>query len=95
VAMNLFEVQLPDRRHAQPAYLSSHPSTIDRIDRAEAAGHAFAAAHPNLCPGGVCPGEQTPADGDSDCDDCDDEDASDDAHAGKSSSLACDKSADV
>ena len=56
------------------AYLSSHPPTAERIAAAEAAAQAFAAAHPALCPDGVCPGEG----GDEEaleCDDC----AADDA----------------
>lgn len=60
-----------------PAYLGSHPPTADRIARAEAAAQQFAQAHPELCPDGVCPGDED----ETDCDDCDDDDgepASDD-----------------
>ena len=92
-AMRLLESQHPDRRRGrEPAYLSSHPATFDRIDEAEAAARAFAAAHPDLCPAGVCPGEGD-SDEETECEDCDDDDAS--AGSNDSQSLSCDKSTDI
>jgi Zn-dependent protease with chaperone function len=81
-AMRRLEAQRPSKEERHVAYLSSHPDTDERIGEAENAAHAFAAAHPALCPGGVCPGEEDS------CDDCDDGDDTDDAAP---SSLACDK----
>jgi len=92
-AMRLLESQHPDRRRGrEPAYLSSHPATFDRIDEAEAAARAFAAAHPDLCPAGVCPGEGD-SDEETECEDCDDDDAS--SGSNDSQSLSCDKSTDI
>lgn len=68
-AMRHIEAEHPTRRRAQASYLSSHPDTEARIEAADEAAHAFAEAHPDLCPNGVCPGEE--ADDDADCDDCD------------------------
>jgi Zn-dependent protease with chaperone function len=71
-AMEALLADQPD--DAQLAYLSSHPPTAERIAQADAAGRRFAAEHPQLCSGGVCPGdvesekkqeEDAPA-----CDDC-------------------------
>jgi Zn-dependent protease with chaperone function len=43
------------------AYLSSHPDTLQRIEAAEQAAHAYAAQHPRACPEGVCDGETADA----------------------------------
>lgn len=89
-AMRVLQAEHPTRGRSRVAYLSSHPDTVDRITEAEDAGTAFAAAHPDLCPDGVCPGEGPVADDDdSECDDCDDdEDGGDTTPAPK---LSCDK----
>jgi len=72
-AMRVLQSEHPARGRSRVAYLSSHPDTADRIAEADDAATKFAAAHPDLCPNGVCPGEEPEAD--SDCDDCgDDED---------------------
>lgn len=64
-AMRNLEAQVPDG--GELAYLSSHPTTHERIAAADAAAKQFAAAHPDLCPGGICPGEsEDDADDDSD-----------------------------
>ena len=68
------------------AYLSSHPDTLDRITEAEDAAIKFAAAQPDLCPNGVCPGEEP--DDESDCEDCDDDEDESDASP---SNLSCNK----
>ena len=91
VAMRRLHAEVPD--DGQLAYLSSHPSSTDRIDAAEAAAHEFAVAHPQLCPNLVCPGEEESEDEDAVCEDCADEDGGD-AAAAKSPSLACDKNSD-
>ena len=87
-AMNALAAKRPERR-GHVSYLSSHPSTSDRIASAEAAGQEFAAAHPELCPNGVCPGEEEK---DDTCDDCDDED--DESPPTSTENLSCDKPAD-
>ncbi|HKE49310.1 MAG TPA: M48 family metallopeptidase [Rhodanobacteraceae bacterium] len=69
-AMNVLEKTRPERGHRM-SYLSSHPSTGDRILAAENAAQVFAAAHPDLCPNGVCPGEE-----ETECEDCNDDDES-------------------
>jgi Zn-dependent protease with chaperone function len=68
-AMRVLQREHPTRGHSRVPYLSSHPDTADRIAEAEEAATRFAAAHPDLCPDGVCPGEDVaePA-----CEDCDD-----------------------
>jgi Zn-dependent protease with chaperone function len=72
-AMRVLQSEHPARGRSRVAYLSSHPDTADRIAEADDAATKFAAAHPDLCPNGVCPGEEPEAN--SDCDDCgDDED---------------------
>jgi len=72
-AMRVLQSEHPARGRSRVAYLSSHPDTADRIAEADDAATKFAAAHPDLCPNGVCPGEEPEAD--SDCEDCgDDED---------------------
>ena len=70
-AMRRLASEAPDDR--QLAYLSSHPTSALRIAAADAAALAFANAHPELCPNGVCPGEEVTED-ESDCEDCEDED---------------------
>jgi Zn-dependent protease with chaperone function len=82
-AMRILQAEHPTRGRSRVAYLSSHPDTDDRITEAEDAAARFAAAHPDLCPDGVCPGEAD--DDDSECDDCDDEDEGDSA----ASNLSC------
>ena len=72
-AMRVLQAAHAPRGRSHVAYLSSHPDTADRIDEAEAAAATFAAAHPDLCPNGVCPGEE-PED-DSACEDCDDDES--------------------
>jgi Zn-dependent protease with chaperone function len=84
-AMRRLQSEVPDDGHL--AYLSSHPATQARIDEADAAARAFAASHPDLCPNGVCPGENEDASG---CDDCDDDDARRADDIG-TASLACGK----
>ena len=66
-AITEIESKQPDNEEPM-AYLSSHPSAAERIGHAEAAAVAFAAAHPDLCPNGVCPGEgdETKGEGDDD-----------------------------
>lgn len=92
VAMRRLSAEVPD--DGQLAYLSSHPSSTDRVDAAEAAAHEFAVAHPLLCPDEVCPGEEEEGgDGDEDCEDCGDEEGGD--AAAKVPSLACDKDSDL
>lgn len=63
-AMRHIEAEHPTRRRAYASYLSSHPDTDERIEAADEAAHAFAAAHPDLCPDGVCPGEKAADDTD-------------------------------
>jgi Zn-dependent protease with chaperone function len=87
-AMRTLAAEMPD--DGQLAYLSSHPTSADRISAADAAASAFASTHPDLCPNGVCPGEESVDDDESDCDDCEDEDGGDPADT-ESPSLACDK----
>ncbi|MGH8172807.1 MAG: M48 family metallopeptidase [Rhodanobacteraceae bacterium] len=67
-AMRALAAEIPD--DGQLAYLSSHPTSAERIDAADAAALAFAAAHPALCPNGVCPGEEVEEEDESECDDC-------------------------
>jgi Zn-dependent protease with chaperone function len=86
-AMRVLQAEHPTRGRSHVAYLSSHPDTVDRITEAEDAAVKFAAAHPDLCPNGVCPGEEP--DDESDCDDCDDDDE-DDSHS-SASNLSCNK----
>ncbi|HEX5123232.1 MAG TPA: M48 family metallopeptidase [Rhodanobacteraceae bacterium] len=59
-AMHVLQSAHPNRGRSRVAYLSSHPDTGDRITAAEDAAIRFAAAHPDLCPKGVCPGEGLP-----------------------------------
>ena len=66
-AMQRLQSETPD--DGQLAYLSSHPSTYERIANAESAAMEFAVAHPDLCPDGVCPGEEADDADDGDCDD--------------------------
>jgi len=84
-AMRVLQSEHPARGRSRVAYLSSHPDTADRIAEADDAATKFAAAHPDLCPEGVCPGEEPGADWR--CEDCDDED--DDASPPQD--LACKK----
>ena len=56
-------------RRGVSSYVSTHPDTADRIDAADAAAESFAKAHPDLCPNGVCPGEESEES--DDCEDCD------------------------
>ena len=85
-AMRHIEAAHPSWQRTYTSYLSSHPDTEARIEAADEAAHAFAAAHPNLCPNGLCPGEK-PGDG-ADCPDCGDTDA-------PAPDFACEKSAQV
>ena len=74
-AMRRLEAAHGAHRRGISAYVSTHPDTADRIDAADAAALAFAAAHPQLCPNGVCPGEEGGESDEPDCDDCDDDEA--------------------
>ncbi|HEY6893736.1 MAG TPA: M48 family metallopeptidase [Rhodanobacteraceae bacterium] len=87
-AMRVLQAARASRTRSHLAYLSSHPDTADRIGEAEAAAARFAAAHPDLCPAGVCPGEEP--DDDSVCEDCDDDDDEDESDT-SSSNLSCNK----
>ncbi len=69
-AMRRLEAVHGAHRRGISAYVSTHPDTADRIDAADTAAVSFATAHPQLCPNGVCPGEELD---DSDCEDCDDD----------------------
>jgi Zn-dependent protease with chaperone function len=86
-AMRRLSEEIPD--DGGLAYLSSHPSSTDRIDAAEAAAHEFAVAHPELCPNLVCPGEEEEAE-DEEREDCEDE-STDAASGDETESLACEK----
>jgi Zn-dependent protease with chaperone function len=86
-AMHVLQAAHPGSGRSHVAYLSSHPDTVDRITAAEDAAIKFAAAHPDLCPNGVCPGEAP--DAGSDCEDCDDDDDKD--KDSSSSNLSCEK----
>lgn len=90
-AMRRLQAETPD--DGELAYLSSHPATTQRIDAAEAAAQAFAAAHPQLCPDGVCPGEEEDSDESaSDCEDCgDDDDEEAETGAAAEPKLSCEK----
>jgi Zn-dependent protease with chaperone function len=75
-AMRRLEAAHPAHRRGLSSYVSTHPDTSERIDAADEAASAFAAAHPDLCPNGICPGEEADDDADdSDCEDCDDDEA--------------------
>jgi Zn-dependent protease with chaperone function len=80
-AMRRLEAAHPEHRRGLSSYVSTHPDTTQRIEEADEAATAFASAHPDLCPNGVCPGEEADEADDSDCDDCDDEEAAADATA--------------
>jgi Zn-dependent protease with chaperone function len=84
-AMRVLQAAHPGSGRSRVSYLSSHPDAVDRITQAEDAAIKFAAAHPDLCPNGVCPGEGP--DADADCADCDNDD--DDSES--SSNLSCNK----
>jgi hypothetical protein len=74
--MRRLEAAHPAHRRGLSSYVSTHPDTSERIDAADEAASAFAAAHPDLCPNGICPGEEADDDADdSDCEDCDDDEA--------------------
>jgi len=85
-AMRVLQATHPTRGRSHVAYLSSHPDTVDRITEAEDAATRFAAAHPDLCPDGVCPGEGP--DDASECEDCDDDEDDSDSSP---SNLSCNK----
>ena len=85
-AMRVLQAAHPTRGRSHVAYLSSHPDTVDRITEAEDAATRFAAAHPDLCPDGVCPGEGP--DDASECEDCDDDEDDSDSSP---SNLSCNK----
>jgi len=85
-AMRVLQAAHPTRGRSHVAYLSSHPDTVDRITEAEDAATRFAAAHPDLCPDGVCPGEGP--DDASECEDCDDDE---DDHGASPPNLSCNK----
>ena len=87
-AMRVLQAAHPTHGRSRVAYLSSHPDTVDRITEAEDAAIKFAAAHPDICPNGVCPGEGP--DDESDCEDCDDDEDEDDS-AASPSNLSCNK----
>ena len=84
-AMRELEKAHATRGRSHAAYLSSHPDAGDRIAAAEDAAMRFAAAHPALCPDGVCPAEG-PDDAPK-CADCGDDEGDDDS----SSNLSCNK----
>jgi Zn-dependent protease with chaperone function len=87
-AMRRLEAAHPAHRRGVSSYVSSHPDTLDRIDAADAAAAAFATAHPDLCPNGVCPGEESDDPDDPDCEDCD---TDDEAPAASTARLDCGK----
>ena len=87
-AMRRLEAQRPARRRAHASYLSSHPDTEERIAAADEAAQAFAAAHPDLCPKGVCPGEEVD---DSDASGCVDCDSDQEGESDTTANLACEK----
>jgi Zn-dependent protease with chaperone function len=74
-AMRRLEAAHPAHRRGLSSYVSTHPDTSERIDAADEAASAFAAAPPDLCPNSVCPGEEADDADDSDCEDCDDDEA--------------------
>lgn len=82
-AMQVLQSAHSNRGRSHVAYLSSHPDTADRITAAEDAATRFAAAHPDLCPKGVCPGEDSTDEDDSALDGDEDDSSPDD--------LACKK----
>lgn len=65
-AMRRLEAAHPEHRRGLSSYVSTHPDTEQRIDEADAAALAFANTHPDLCPNGVCPGEEVDASDDAD-----------------------------
>jgi Zn-dependent protease with chaperone function len=73
-AMRRLEAAQPAHRRGVSSYVSTHPNTLNRIDAADAAARSFATAHPELCPHGVCPGEEADDPDDPDCDDCETDD---------------------
>jgi Zn-dependent protease with chaperone function len=87
-AMRDLQADHPKDVRSRVAYVSSHPDTADRITAAEDAAIRFAAAHPDLCPNGVCPGEGP--DDELECDDCGDEEDEDDVDS-SASNLSCNK----
>jgi len=87
-AMRRLEAAHPAHRRGFSSYVSTHPDTMQRIEEADEAATAFASAHPELCPNGVCPGEEADEDDDSDCEDCDD---GDEAAAAPPARLDCAK----
>jgi len=73
-AMRRLEAAHPLHRRGFSSYVSTHPDTTERIEEADEAATAFASAHPDLCPNGVCPGEDSDDEDDSECEDCDADD---------------------
>jgi len=67
-AASMRELSATSPDNADISFLSSHPQSRDRIAAADAAARAFAAAHPDACPNGVCPGDDVGSDS---CEDCD------------------------
>lgn len=86
VVMSSLSARAPE--DSRLAYLSSHPPSAARIAAADAAATAFAAAHPDLCPNGVCPDDSGDDSNVSDCADCDDDP---DAIRDDAAHLSCNK----